>query len=318
LSFSLLVSFQCETYENLWIWDLAFSCNGTDDNDSTNGCNCSFAEELVANGLLGCDDAQYCPNNCTVCATCLDIMGCGADPFVPRAWRSLNALSALYVVAAAIALLLFGMAAHYSRKRWKADTELDRNLLDKEVTIDTGGEGQKSPSMTYIHGGVREWRPLPSDREYAEEQLQPTSTMSTASTGRSPNRKKARPFHDADVEREDKAESAEDEDTGSDSRLQGEDLCGLDSNFPTNDDDTATVPLMVDTSRLEEEDIMGVSPIQTREESSSSEDDDEFDDEYDDDDEEEEEEEEEDDPVFEDFSPRSMNTEGGEEKMEDA
>jgi len=250
-----------------------------------------------------------------VCATCLGLLECGgSEPFVPRAWRSLTALSALYVVAAAIFLLLFGLVAHYSRKKWRADPELDQHLLDKEVVLDAGRDGPTSPSMTYIHGGVREWRPLQSDREYAQEQqLQPTSTMSTASTGRSPNRKKARPGHDAQVDDDDKAENederAGDEDTGSDSRLHGEDLCGPDSNAPSNDDNTATVPLMVDTSRHEDEDIMGVSPIQTREESSSSSEGD--DEDYDD------VEEWEDDPVFEDFSPRSMNTEGGEEKMED-
>ena len=271
---------QCDSYENLWLWDLAFSCNTTD------GCSCTFAEELVENERLACEDAPLCPENCTVCSTCLDLMECDdseSDTKIPGGWRSLSAPTVFYIVGAAVAMLLFGLAAHYSRKKWSYDGGLEQNLIDKDAV-----DPDTKQNTMYMHGSDLAWRPLPSDQEYASQQLRQSGTMSTASTGKHAEDKTAartrRSSNNSgsgsgrENERYHENESA--------SRLHGEDL------FTKGG--TATIPSMVDTSHAQDSmDTMAVSPIQTREESSSDDDAD-F--------------------VFEDASPRTVSTEGGGEE----
>lgn len=235
------------------------------------------------NELLDCQDLSLCPGDCRVCSVCLELLGCGEEPLIPRVWRSLSALSVMYIVGAAVGLLLFGLVAHYSRKHWNGrnhNDELDENLLDTKPA-------KVNPSMLYMHEGDLAWKPLPSDQEYAETQqqgmsLQPTSTMSTASTGMmSGNTKNAQ--------------------VRSSHLASGtfEDLFAQDVPSP-NAESTISVPSVVDTVRHSNI-TMGVSPIQTLDESSedASENgrENDYDERFDDED-----------PVFEDLSPRTTST----------
>ncbi|VEU33381.1 unnamed protein product [Pseudo-nitzschia multistriata] len=172
---------KCNTYENLWLWDLSLSCNMTAGDISLSGCNCTFAEELMDDGLLTCDDAALCPSNCIICSTCLKLLGCGTDPNQPGMSRSMSTAVVLYVVGAAVALLIFGLASYYARRKWQDHNNLNRSLIEKRknrmIDIEDG------PGFMYINGDLT-WKPLPSDQQYAAAQIQPVCTMSTASSGK--------------------------------------------------------------------------------------------------------------------------------------
>eukprot|EP00536_Pseudo-nitzschia_multiseries_P015909 jgi/Psemu1/247185/estExt_Genewise1.C_9800001 len=171
----------CNTYENLWLWDLSLSCDMTGGDLTLNECNCTFAEELLENEYLSCDDVALCPDDCLICFTCLKLLGCDVDPKLPRISQSVSTSVMLYVVAAAVALLIFALAAYYARRKWQDDHNLNINLIEKQkhriIDIEDG------PSFMYINGDLT-WKPLPSDQQYAAEQIQPVCTMSTASTGK--------------------------------------------------------------------------------------------------------------------------------------
>jgi hypothetical protein len=64
---------QCDTYERLWIWDLALSCKNDQLLDS---CQCKFASQLMNQDMLSCSDMSQCPKDCQVCKTCLQLLGC--------------------------------------------------------------------------------------------------------------------------------------------------------------------------------------------------------------------------------------------------
>lgn len=311
--------FQCDTYENLWIWDLALSCDnitGIGEGVLSNaGCNCSFAEELIENNLLSCEEASLCPNDCRICSICLHVLGCDPEPFAPTVWRNMSALSIVYIVGAAVGMLFFGLVAHYSRKhccngKRHRSSDLDQNLLDaKEKNISAG--------IMYMHEGDRAWTPLPSDQEYAASQrriptLQHTSTMSTASTAKSrrkdkPKMKPKKNGFVALIDDEEKGVGRNDSEGSSSYKSareiesDGSDVCGEDPfvQFAPSleHDSNAVVPSTVDTFPHGESNVvMSVSPIQTLEESSSDDGSDngeldKFDDE---------------DPLFEDFSPRTI------------
>jgi hypothetical protein len=75
----------CNTYSDIWTIDLGLTCrDGLDDIDETDrdeyrrrGCSCDTAEELIENGEIDCDTFS-CPEDCTVCQTCLSyvVRGC--------------------------------------------------------------------------------------------------------------------------------------------------------------------------------------------------------------------------------------------------
>ena len=222
-----------------------------------------------------------------MCSTCLDLLECDDSDSVPKlpgGWRSLSAPTVLYIVGAAVAMLLFGLAAHYSRKKWRDDNGLEQNLIHKDAV-----DPDTKHNTMYMHGSDLAWRPLPSDQEYASQQLRQSGTMSTASTGKhAEDKAAARTRYSSSNSGSAGRENERYHENEWASRLHGEDL------FTKGD--IATVPSMVDTSHAQDNmDTMAVSPIQTREESSSSSDDDE-------------------DFVFDDASPRTMSTEDGEDE----
>jgi hypothetical protein len=147
----------CRSYSNLWLWDLALSC---DNSTSFVNCKCSSAEILFQYGTLQCPDgsseAPYCPSNCPVCNTCMTLMGCVDKlPFTKRIpvnipvslEKTINrTLPIALGVAAAVVTLLAGVAAHKYKNqegRGKSAGSLNSSLVDGQsestVEIDIAG-----------------------------------------------------------------------------------------------------------------------------------------------------------------------------------
>ena len=96
-------------------------------------CSCGFAEELFDAGRIQCSDVQFCPADCPVCKTCLDLL-CGVPGKSPIRVRPMYWL---YVVIGACALFVTCLCCYYSR-RYQAnrDNDLRNSLLHKAVSAD--------------------------------------------------------------------------------------------------------------------------------------------------------------------------------------
>jgi len=68
----------CETYANMWVWDLAMTCSDSSMNQTD--CQCTSAEILMQYGELYCPSTEdpVCPDNCSVCHTCMELLGCSS------------------------------------------------------------------------------------------------------------------------------------------------------------------------------------------------------------------------------------------------
>jgi hypothetical protein len=123
---------QCETYDNLWTWDLSLSC----DNVTMQDCNCTFADQLMSAGLLNCSMVEDCPEDCAICSTCLVLLGCedvsqGNDSLRQR----LTTSRMLWIIGASVVSLIFGLAYYHQQRR-------NRKLAEgglKEGLIAAGG-----------------------------------------------------------------------------------------------------------------------------------------------------------------------------------
>ncbi|KAL7519984.1 hypothetical protein ACHAWX_004740 [Stephanocyclus meneghinianus] len=118
----------CGSYSNLWMWDLALSC---DNSTSFHNCKCISAEILFQYGTLECpggsSGAPSCPSGCPVCNTCMDLLGCVTKiPGGKRTpvnipvnlERTVNRTLPLVLgIAAGVASLLAGVAAHRFKNR---------------------------------------------------------------------------------------------------------------------------------------------------------------------------------------------------------
>lgn len=130
LTESLAPDKKCDTFENLWMWDLSLSC---DSENSLENCNCTFAEEFLALGLLDCDDAAICPEDCPICATCMTVIGCTSPP-AAQAGEPLPTSTILYIIGAAVLFLIVALAVYHSRRRNQQENELKKNLMAGEDT----------------------------------------------------------------------------------------------------------------------------------------------------------------------------------------
>ena len=75
-----LLCSDCAAYSNTWLWDLTLTCDPNDLENLTD-CQCSTAQGLFDSGILTCAEAgdpspPACPADCTVCQTCLVLLGC--------------------------------------------------------------------------------------------------------------------------------------------------------------------------------------------------------------------------------------------------
>lgn len=116
----------CDTFENLWLWDLSLTCESDEDLDD---CECIFAEELLDLELLSCSDSSLCPAACPICATCMQLIGCTS---VTTGISSDRTSNTLYVVAAAIGLLVFGLVYFTARRQREEEGDLHAHLMANE------------------------------------------------------------------------------------------------------------------------------------------------------------------------------------------
>jgi len=115
-------------YGYLWLWDFSLTCESEDSLDS---CECTFAEELMDLGLLSCDDADRCPQDCAVCSTCMRLLGClSGNPNYSSSRRS----NLLYLLAAALGIAFFGVVYYTVRKRQKRNG-LGAHLMDDQEML---------------------------------------------------------------------------------------------------------------------------------------------------------------------------------------
>lgn len=122
----------CDTYENLWVWDLSLTCKTEGDLDQ---CECIFAEELIEEGYLSCGEMlSKCPADCRVCHTCSTLMGCPTNATAQV--EAVLSSSPLVILVAAAGILCFGLVYYYARKRRRDDSEMAAGLM----TGETGAE----------------------------------------------------------------------------------------------------------------------------------------------------------------------------------
>jgi hypothetical protein len=115
---------QCDTFENLWLWDLSLTCESETNLDS---CECVFAEELMASGYIACDDRFQCPLECKICKTCFQLMGCDtSNSFVSSG-------GFIYLMLTLVSIFLLGFAYYYFRVRHKKN-DLAVNLMADDDT----------------------------------------------------------------------------------------------------------------------------------------------------------------------------------------
>ncbi len=127
----------CGTYGQLWVWDLALSC---EDSTSLESCECTSAEILYQYGELYCpgtSGSPSCPSNCPVCNTCMLLLGCSSDDVqgeqrlpTKLEQEAAGALPIVIGVSAAIALFVIGGSAYEEyRKRNTASGELGAGFI---------------------------------------------------------------------------------------------------------------------------------------------------------------------------------------------
>jgi hypothetical protein len=90
-------------------------------------CNCTFAEELMSVGLLTCDDAESCPDDCPICSTCLVVMGC-REPSQSRG-DIVPTSTTLYIIAAAVVTLILFLLCYHTRRRKQEEDDLKSKLI---------------------------------------------------------------------------------------------------------------------------------------------------------------------------------------------
>ena len=132
---------QCDTYEYLWLWDLSLTCESEDTLDS---CECIFAEQLMEDGLLSCDDMGLCPADCKICTTCFQLMGCLGGV---NGNGTVTARSPLYIFLAAAGILIIGGVYYYARKRRRGTSELAAHLMAEDASAMGGFPSSKEPQV---------------------------------------------------------------------------------------------------------------------------------------------------------------------------
>jgi hypothetical protein len=143
---------------------MSLSC---EDSYTLTDCNCTFAEELFGAGLLTCDDADNCPDDCPICSTCLVVMGC-KDPSQSRADNVPTSII-LYIVAGAVGSLILFLFCYHTRRRKQEEVGLKSKLI-------AGGHKGDSYVPPQTNLGAPPFKP-PSQ---APAQFQPSSDAAAA------------------------------------------------------------------------------------------------------------------------------------------
>ena len=121
---------QCDTYENLWLWDLSLTC---ENEYSLDACECIFAEQLVEEERLSCYDMSSCPSDCQICRTCLKLLGCGGSGNANRVSAPMR--RSLFVVLAAAGIIFLSGAYCVVWKGRQSSSELAAHLMLSDDTV---------------------------------------------------------------------------------------------------------------------------------------------------------------------------------------
>lgn len=115
----------CNTYENLWMWDLSLTCESE---ESLENCQCLFAEQLMEVGALSCEAVTDCPANCPICTTCMQLLGCAVGDTV-NTHSSRLSNTYIYVIGAASGFIVLAVAYFALNRRRKQQTDLEAHLI---------------------------------------------------------------------------------------------------------------------------------------------------------------------------------------------
>jgi len=88
---------------------------------------------MMEAGTLVCpdlaEDPTYCPSGCSICDTCLTLLGCAQTRPENPLREMFNLTMLLYILAAVVGIIL-GIMAMTVNKRNKAEKPLNENLVD--------------------------------------------------------------------------------------------------------------------------------------------------------------------------------------------
>ena len=98
-------------------------------------CNCTFAEELFDEGVITCEDASRCPEDCHICGTCFAVLGCQVGNTGGSGPRKVSTSTLLWIIGAVVLALLLGLAWYHTYKRRQEENELSKNLIAGEYKV---------------------------------------------------------------------------------------------------------------------------------------------------------------------------------------
>jgi hypothetical protein len=126
---------RCDTYSNYWLWDLALSCESS---QNLTSCECTTAAQLMNDGDLSCpdgtDENPYCPYDCEICDTCMQLLGC-QNTKPNNATRSIVRWNMLIYILAAVGAIMLGVVAIILHKRGGKREPLLGNENDDNVWL---------------------------------------------------------------------------------------------------------------------------------------------------------------------------------------
>jgi len=137
---------QCDTYENLWLWDLSLTC---DSEGELNKCECIFTEELIEQGLLDCEDMDVCPSSCPICKSCLELVGCASSVTTDRVGAT---QSWLFFIAVTLGTMACGAMYYIRRRRSRQITEahLEHHLIGYDGSSDESAHSEQCSEPVWL------------------------------------------------------------------------------------------------------------------------------------------------------------------------
>jgi hypothetical protein len=136
---------ECDTYSHLWTYDLFSTCaNGQE------YCECTYASELMYDGLLSCSEAVKCPGNCPICSNCMRAI-CG--DLVPEGGVAVGVGNYGTIPAAAFfATIILAACCILARSlgRKGCSNDLEEGLMDTDSESSVG----KKHWMVPVQGGL--------------------------------------------------------------------------------------------------------------------------------------------------------------------
>ena len=125
---------QCDTYENLWMWDLSMTC---DDSDTFDNCECVYTEQLMANGYLTCYDIALCPQDCTICEKCLQIVGCATNVGGTPGVTISSDTFPYYIIGVAAGVIIAATVTYTKIRQHRNSDSLGAHLMEDDPRAST-------------------------------------------------------------------------------------------------------------------------------------------------------------------------------------